>query len=717
MIYDILRKNYMNTREKKVFHSRPLFYGFLALLLAISTARYIFAGDLKYIIFLSLIFVCFSGYCFWFKRLTTFLIIISIFGFGFGWYQVGLKTFEGNVFEEECLILGRISDDVSYSKYGNSANVVLKDVYINNKKEKNIYLTIYIDETNNFEVGDIIVFNAEVEKVQLFTLENFNSNFYRDGVAYTCSVSAQNFIIQGNKLSFDEKIREKMKSVLYENMGQDNGAVAFAVLFGDKSDVDDDVYDSYKTAGIIHLLTVSGLHVGFLITLLGFILKKCKVRGFLNLIICAVTLAFYAYVCGFAPSIMRAGIMGLILLATKLSGKCYDNLNTLGLAGVIILLYSPLSALDIGFLMSFFCVLGIFVITPWLTKLFNKIFPKKIAESFSISIGTQIGILPFMATIYSQINFLTFFVNLIVIPIFSILYPILFVGAFLSALLPFLGFVLQACGWGLSLIYKIAQFFGNTFLITKLEPLNIFIIAVAFVGFFFLSKFFMANKKAKIVCCSSVLIVCCVVACIGQIPIMVEPFIVYGFNYSKETIILTNSENNSIVVDIGYENYTKSLLKSAGIKNLKAMLVLNYSTVNIDTARTLGVETIIRCDDGEDLEEELLVEFNQTGLVSGFSFEYIAYKNRLVGLEISFDDVCVFVLRNIKQSDDALQSVSQKNYDVVMLGKKDEYASYFSNALQIASYYDNSYSTVSYVKNGNVAFDVTDSNLKWRCLD
>lgn len=706
----------MDAKGKKIFHSRPLFYGFLALLLAISTSRYIFVGNLKYIIFILLIFACFFAYCAWAKRWISFVVISSIFLFGLGWFFVGQVTFEGKIYEGESQVIGRISDDVSYSVYGNSANVVLKDVYVNGNKESNINLTIYIDSYDDFEVGDIIVFNAEVEKVSLFTLNNFNSFYYRDGTPYTSSVSSDDFVIQGNKLHFDESFRLKMKSLLYENMGETNGAVAFAVLFGDKTEVDDNIYQSYKTSGIIHLLTVSGLHVGFLITLLGFILKKCRVRGIYNFLICAICLAFYAYICGFAPSIMRAGIMGLVLLATKLSGKCYDNLNTLGLSGIIILLYSPLSALDIGFLMSFFCVLGIFVITPWLSKVIKKVFPKFVAESFAVSIGAQIGILPFMALIYSDLNLLTFFINLIVIPIFSVIYPVLFVSLFVTALLPFMGFLLKVCGWGLGLIYNIADFFGNTSLIVQLEPFDIFLVAGAFLLFFLISKYFMASRKAKTICCSTIFVFCGILGGIYLIPTSVQASVTYGYNYSSPTVVLTNDSGESVIVDAGYSNYTKNLLRANNIKKVSTAFVLQKSSAYIDTMREIGVENLIRCDNGQGYPEDVLVNFDETGYIGGFTFEYKSFEDRLIGLEISFDETKVFILRDLKQSDEALTSVSSENYDIVILGKHDDYAKFFERSY-VLTYYKNSLAQTSFVSNGNITCLIDGKNYKWRCVD
>lgn len=706
----------MESKSRKIFHSRPLFYGFLALLLAISTSRYLFDANLKYIFFVLIIFSCFIGYCIWIKKWVPVVAILCIFFFGLGWFFVGEKTFEGKIYEGQNQVIGRISDDVSYSSYGNSAEVVLKDVYINGNKEKNIALTIYIDSYDDFQVGDIIAFDAEVEKVSLFTLKNFNSFYYRDKTPYTSTVDADDFVVQGNSVNADEKFRLAMKDLLYQNMGQTNGAVAYAVLFGDKTEVDDDIYQSYKTAGIIHLLTVSGLHVGFLIALLGFILKKCKVRGIYNFIICAICIGLYAYICGFAPSILRAGIMGLVLLSAKLSGKCYDNLNTLGLAGIIILLFSPLSALDVGFLMSFFCVLGIFVITPWLSKLCKKVFPKVVAESFAVSIGAEIGILPFLAVIYSNLNILTFFINLIVIPIFAVLYPFLFVSLFICAVLPFMGFLLKICGWGFEIIYRIADFFGETSLIFDLEPFDIFLVAGVFVLLFFISKYFMASRKTKTICCSAILVFCGILSALYLIPVNVQSSVVYGYNYSLATVILTNEQGNSIIVDPGYSTYTKNLIKNANIKNLSAAFVLQKSSAYIDTIRGIGIDTIIRSDTGQGYDEEVVVNFDEVGSVGGFSFQYKSFDDRLIGLEILFDNTKLFILRDLKQSDDALTFISNENYDIVILGKHDEYAEYFTQS-QILTYYQNSLSQSSFVENGNIGLLVNDKNYVWRCLD
>lgn len=707
----------MEIKQKKVFHSRPIFYAFLTLMLAIATSRYLFVGDVSYIMFVCILFTGFVGYCFWAKKILIFLVVLATFVFGMGWYVLGENSFQGKSFSGECQVVGRISDDISVSKYETKSYVVLKDVFINGEKTGNLKLTVSTKNSDEVVPGDIISFTTEVKNAKLFTLRKFDSSLYRDKIKYTADVQMDDCFVQGNNLDLDESFRLKIKNQLYQIMGETNGSVAFAVLFGDKSDVDGEIKDTYKTAGIIHLLTVSGLHVGFLVTLLGFVLKKCRVRGIYNFLLCAVCLGLYAYVCGFAPSIMRAGIMGLVLLATKLSGKCYDNLNTLGLAGLIILLISPLSALDSGFLMSFFCVLGIFVVSPWLTKFFKKFLPKLVAESFSVSIAAQIGILPFMASFYSSLNLLTFFINLIVIPIFSVIYPILFCSIFLVALMPFLGFLLQACGWGLSLVFNIAGFFSTTHLVVDLQPMGMFVVAFVFIFLFLTSRYFMAGKKTKILSCSSAFTICLISVGLSYFPHGTESSISYCFNNNKEVVLLTNSQGENVFVDFGYYNFTNNIKDCLNVQKVQTAFLLQNSKCDIATARQLGIENIVRCDSGQGFDEEVLVKQNQTGKVGGFSFVFRAFNEKIVGLEISFDQTKVFILKNRAHTEEALKSVANQNYDFVVLGKKADCSPYFSSSEYILSYYPSSFVDSSFLEDGNISYKIVGKNYKRRALD
>lgn len=705
------------TKTKNVFNSRPLFYGFLALLLATSSARFVFDGNLNYIIPIVLALTVFLVYAIWSKKFVSICVIFSAFLFGFGWYFVGISTFQQDQIKGVVQVCGRISDDVDYASYETNAIVVLKDVEINSKKSSNIRLTIYINSKDDFKIGDYIAFETNVDNVNCFSFGKFNSFYYRDKTPYTAEVDVENISILSNRTTWTEKFRMSIKKSLYSAMGEQNGAIGYAVLFGDKSEVDDEVTQSFKMSGIIHLLTVSGLHIGFLITLLGYLLKLCRVRGFWNLLVCVSVLFFYALLCGFPPSIMRAGIMGIVLLMATSSGKCYDNLNNLGIAGILILLVSPLSSLDLGFLMSFFCVLGIFVIYPWLSKLLRKVFPKYISDSIAVSVSATIGILPFSAIVFPQLNILTFFINLIVIPIFSLIYPILFIGSLLATILPFFAFILKVCSFGFDAIYSFSSFFGQTQLTIPLSEFTFSVIALGFLFLFLLSRYFMAKRRVRIACCSVVVALMSIFSVVELIPHDSKLKISSCYNYSQSTILISNSQAESVIIDVGYTDFSKKVLKTHNKKSVETAFVLQNTTARIESAREIGVENLIRCGSSEGYAEEIVVPVDQIGKVGGFHFVFKSYKDAMIGLEIAFDGKTIFIFKDKKLSDDAIQTIVDKKYDLVFVGKQSYFAEKFERNVIIGSYYQSDYVDASFAKNGNIAWDLKSQEIKWRGLD
>lgn len=691
----------MEAKEKKFIHSRPVFYCFLALLLGVASARYIFNYNVQYVVLISLVVFFLLVLFIYFKKYLMLLLIFATLLLGFGWYYVGIVTFKEEEFSDTCQISARITDDITY--YKTYAVCELDDVVVNGKNIGKVQMTIF--DNLDFAMGDVISFEATLQNSKLFELDNFNLSYYRDSIKYTCSVSGNNIVIEDNYLKFDEQFRKTVKDALYSTMGQDNGATAYAVLFGDKSDMTSDVKSVFRSAGIIHLLTVSGLHIGFLIVLLGFLMKICHVNRYANFIICATILGLYAYLCGFAPSIVRAGIMGLLLLIAKLSGKCYDNLNTLGLAGLTILLYSPLSALDVGYLMSFFCVMGIFVIYSRLSAILRKIFPKFVADSFAISISAQVCIIPFMAIFYSTFNFLSFFINLIVIPIFSILFPVLFISTLLCILAPFLGFLLQASGLAFSLIYKIAEFFSSTNLIVSLKPMNVLLVGLTFVLIFVLSRFFMAKWQKRSAISLILIVFIAISSLVFEYVPMAEASILYGYKYGNNSIILTNSSHESMLIDTtSYYSFENNMLASCSAKEVLLSVQLN-STLDIDITEKFNSLYNVRYVDSSFnklCNNEIVLQSNQEQKFGDFYVTYLSYNNLLLGLLVEFDGIQVFILNEAITLKE--EYIKDFDFDFVMLGKKSSSAKYFSKHTNVLTYYHSSYSDYSYIKNGNIKF-------------
>ena len=204
----------MDKKRHKIFNARPVFYGFLALMLALCTSRYVFCGNFKYIILDLVAILAFVTYCIFFKRYKILAIVLSVFVFGLGWYFVGQVTFKPNQYNQICQVSARVSDDIEIGEYNQV--VILKDVTINGKKESNLQLTISNTYENQLEAGDLICFESYIESARLFELENFNNAFHRKKVLYVAKVKFDDVTIVGSKLTVDEKVRLKVKEALFE---------------------------------------------------------------------------------------------------------------------------------------------------------------------------------------------------------------------------------------------------------------------------------------------------------------------------------------------------------------------------------------------------------------------------------------------------------------------------------------------------------------------
>lgn len=93
--------------------------------------------------------------------------------------------------------------------------------------------------------------------------------------------------------------------------------------------MDGDVLENFRNGGVAHIFAVSGLHIGFLAGVVFFLLRSCRVRGVPKVLISAAVLVFYAGICGFSPSSLRAAVMASVLAAAKETGMKYDGLSSL----------------------------------------------------------------------------------------------------------------------------------------------------------------------------------------------------------------------------------------------------------------------------------------------------------------------------------------------------------------------------------------------------
>ncbi len=222
-------------------------------------------------------------------------------------------------------------------------------------------------------------------------------------------------------------IRAEIRDTLYDNVDLDTAAVAYAMLTGNTQDVENGVMTSFRYGGIAHVFAVSGLHIGIVFGIISFICKKARANKYLAAVLCILPVFFYAGVCGFTLSSLRAAIMCTIATLARLLHKKPDGLNSLAVSVIIILLITPLSTFSVGFQLSVCAVGGIFILSKRIVSPFKKI-PKKITSAAGVSLSAQAGTLPVMLANFGYLSGAGLLLNIIIIPLLSTIFVITFLS-------------------------------------------------------------------------------------------------------------------------------------------------------------------------------------------------------------------------------------------------------------------------------------------------
>ncbi|WP_348824288.1 ComEC/Rec2 family competence protein [Flavobacterium aestuarii] len=217
--------------------------------------------------------------------------------------------------------------------------------------------------------------------------------------------------------------------------------VAIALIMGQQQDIDPEIVQDYQYAGAVHILSVSGLHIGFILFFVTFILKpfpNTKKGLFIKLLIAVASLWLFGVMAGLAPSVVRSVTMFSFVAIGQYLRRSTNIYHTLLISVLLILLFQPSFLFDVGFQLSYAALF--FII--WLQPLFANLWkPKnKIIRYFwnilTVSFAAQIGTLPLSIYYFHQFPGLFFITNIIVIP---------FLGLIMS--LGVLVMLLAAFGW------------------------------------------------------------------------------------------------------------------------------------------------------------------------------------------------------------------------------------------------------------------------------
>lgn len=223
-------------------------------------------------------------------------------------------------------------------------------------------------------------------------------------------------------MEFGLRVRAKAMEIIQVSIPEPREqAIMEALVLGVKDHLDNEIKEAYSAAGAMHVLAVSGLHVGIVFIMLGALLgfmKKTKQGRIAFVILSLLCIWTYALITGFSASVLRAVIMFSVILISGNLGKQSHIYNSLGIAAFVLLLYDPFLIYSVGFQLSFIAVFGIVYLHPRLHRLWEA--PNKTIDYVwsitCVSIAAQIATFPLTTLYFHQFPMYFLVSNLIVIP-------------------------------------------------------------------------------------------------------------------------------------------------------------------------------------------------------------------------------------------------------------------------------------------------------------
>lgn len=275
------------------------------------------------------------------------------------------------------------------------------------------HVLAYIKENSKeLRVGQTILFKPSFVSIKNKNNPGeFDTEFYwkNKGITEQVFISEAQFLVLGDsitEISLIERIRRQLSKTINSKLSKEVAAVALALSIGDKSYLSSETRAQFANAGAMHVLAVSGLHVGILLAILQWLFYQIKILRKRNqyVIIAICILWFFAFLTGLSPSVLRATLMFSILGFGQLLGRPFFNLNAILVSALLILMLNANYLFDIGFQLSFLAMLGITFFNKPLSSafVFNNKWVNNVWKGTTLGIAAQIGTLPISLYYFHQ---------------------------------------------------------------------------------------------------------------------------------------------------------------------------------------------------------------------------------------------------------------------------------------------------------------------------
>ena len=234
----------------------------------------------------------------------------------------------------------------------------------------------------------------------------YSGYMYRSRVLEIKHPEPGNFVVAIRNW-FSERIRRLVKEPEV-NLG-------LSYLLGMKSGLPDDLSESLRMVGLVHIVVASGAHLSILVGIARKIFGR--ISRFSGLLFSIIFVVFFMAMVGFTPSILRAGMMSILTLLAWYVGRKFAPWRIILIVAAFTLMINPMFIINLGWLLSFASYAGIMILGPRLTRFFyGEKKPRFIAETIITTVSATLTTLPIILYYYGMISLISVIANLLILP-------------------------------------------------------------------------------------------------------------------------------------------------------------------------------------------------------------------------------------------------------------------------------------------------------------
>lgn len=429
---------------------------------------------------------CIVSFTAFYSRTAVFIIAVLLsVSLGF---MIYFKADARIIFTSVLIFVLCISCVLSFNKIdllkaysGTTQRLKLTVTDITHKTDEYFVAEASVNKSDNLPVGTKITVFYEPENIRIGQRliadvkikEQADGHYKKDG--YSKGIYLRGNMSNITRLSGEEdllltaaeKVRGYIRSALKSNMEYESAATLCALIFGSRDYFTDEFYENVKSAGVSHVMVVSGMHMAILVSFFVMLLEKLFYNRFAKALIIVLIVLFLAVICGFTMSILRTGVTYLIMAGGILLGRKGTPENTLGGAITFILILSPYAIFSVALQLSLLSTFGILVVAiPVMrrinrSKRINRIL-SGVINSVILSLSAMLFTLPVTVIVFGYVSTVAVISNLLISMAVSAALYVAVTALVLNLVFPFIAELLfTVAGLIVKYINGVINFMGS----------------------------------------------------------------------------------------------------------------------------------------------------------------------------------------------------------------------------------------------------------------